>query len=118
MGHEVTGCEILNREEGKALVVAGCMSEFVLAFDGVGKKQWATPVGAPVKFLTVWGPDEALVAALQEGTVIVLSPSGEITHRTKLPSLPTALAVVGEKHDLIVVAGEDGVVRGMTIPSR
>ncbi len=118
LGDDVRGVEIITGADGQPLVVAGAMSEFISAFNGAGEKQWATAVGAPVRFTTtVRSGDEAMiVAALKDGTVVVLSKSGQAAHNIKLPSPPTALAVAGERHDLILVAGEDGVVRALAIP--
>ena len=39
------------------------------------------------------------------------APCARAPRRAACPSPPVALAVVGEKHDLVLAAGEDGIVR-------
>ena len=118
LGHEVTGCEIIRDEDARPLVVAGCRSQFIVAFDGAGRKRWATPVAAPVELMAMLGDENGVVAALKDGTVVLLSVSGEITHHANIAARPTALTVVGPDHDLILLAGEDGVVRALRAPHR
>jgi len=54
-----------------------------------------------------------IVAALGDGSVVTLSREGETTHRTQLDGRPSALTVTGERHDLILVAGEGGTVTAL-----
>ena len=114
LGHEVSGCQVLHTPSG-SIVVAGCQSGFVVAYDGSGRKAWATSVGAPVLFLDTIGDDVGLVAALRDGTLVQLDVAGNTVHHANLASVPTAICVVGEAHDLAIVAGTDGVVRAVRL---
>ncbi len=117
LGHEVTGVEIVTGSKGRPLIVAGSRSQFVSAFNGAGEKQWATPVGAPVMYLTTAGSsaDAVIVAALKDGSVVVLSTAGTITHRTRLQAQPVALTVTTGQHPLLLIADENGVVTALRI---
>jgi hypothetical protein len=119
LGHEVRGCDLIIGADGKPLVVAGSLSGFVTAFNGAGARQWATPVGGPVAFRKVagLGGRQSIIAALQSGGVVALSRTGKVTRRVLLPSRPAALAIAGEGADLLLVAGEDGVIRALSTTS-
>jgi outer membrane protein assembly factor BamB len=115
LGDAVRGCELVTGRDGEPLIVAGSLSGFVIGFDGAGDKQWVTAVGGPVAFMAVAGAGdtEAIIAALESGDVAALTRAGRITHRLRLPSRPTALATAGDRHQLILVAGENGAVQAL-----
>ena len=117
LGHDVTGVEIVTGSKGRPLIVAGSRSQFVSAFNGAGEKQWSTPVGAPVMHLTTAGSSEdaVIVAALKDGSVVVLSTAGTITHRGRLKAQPVALTVTTGQHPMILIADENGVVTALRI---
>jgi len=73
-----------------------------------------------VRFLAIapGQPRDAIVAALADGTVTVLSPDGALTHAAKLPAAPSAFALARPKDGpgLVLVAGEDNVVRALALP--
>ncbi|MBM4087309.1 MAG: PQQ-like beta-propeller repeat protein, partial [Planctomycetes bacterium] len=120
LGDDVRGVGIVHGDRGVRFVAAGSMTGFVTAFDGQGKKLWATAVGAPVRFLSIGPgqPREAIVAALADGTVALLDANGALTHAAKLPAAPSAFALARPKDGpgLVLVAGEDNVVRALALP--
>ncbi len=115
LGDSVRGVELVDGPDGLPLVVAGGYGEFVVAFNGAGEKQWATPMGAPVKYLTTAAPGGAqvIVAALMDGSVVTLDVAGAVTGKAATGVEPTALTVAGGEQQLIVVAGADNIVRGI-----
>jgi hypothetical protein len=94
------------------LIIAASLSGFVVAFDAGGTKQWAASLGAPVYFLETLRVGDAtrLVAVTKDGGVIVLSAAGELLQRGHTEATPVAMTVTADEH-LIIVAGDDGVVR-------
>ena len=115
LGDSVRGVEIVDGPDGMPLVVAGGYGEFIVAFNGVGEKQWATPMGAPVKFLTTAAPEgvEVIIAALMDGSIVTLDVTGAVTGKAATGVEPTALTVAGAEQQLIIVAGADNIVRGI-----
>lgn len=120
LGDGVEGVRILRAAGEKPLVVAGSLSGFVSAFNGAGKKQWATPVGAPVVFLALVesGKEQVVMAVCDDGRVVALSRNGKITHRLSLPAAPTAIAVPEGRKDILCVAAQDGTVTALVLPER
>ena len=115
LGDSVRGVELVDGPDGLPLVVAGGYGEFIVAFNGAGEKQWATPMGAPVKFLTTAAPEgvEVIIAALMDGSVVTLDVTGAVAGKAATGVEPTALTVAGAEQQLIVVAGADNTVRGI-----
>ena len=120
LGHNVKGVRILHGPDGKPLVVAGSLSEFVSAFDGSGRKRWATPVGAPVAFVDVLRgrKGQAIAAVCAGGEVVILTLKGEITHRSRIGADPVAVAVPERRKGLLCVATVDGKVTALALPER
>ena len=120
LGDDVKGVVIVKGPEGKALVVAGSASKFVTAFDGSGKKQWATPVRAPVLFLTSVRAKgrTSIVAACEGGQVLALDPSGKVTHRLKLDARPVAITTAKGHLAPVFIAAENGIVTAFTVPEK
>lgn len=119
MGAVVTGLEVVRDGDGKALLVAGSRSGFVVAFSGDGTKRWSTAVGGPVSYLaaTATAQGDVVVAALSAGTVAALTRDGQVFSTGTMPTGPTAMSVVGARDAaLILVAGSDGRVHAYGLP--
>ncbi len=118
LGDDVRGCEIVTAgPDGAPLVVAGGYGGFVLAFDGAGEKQWATPMNAPIKFMTsaTRAGSPVIVVALMDGAVVTLDHAGAVTGRVETGVEPTALTVAGVEQATAVVAGTDNTVRALAL---
>ncbi|MFW5868631.1 MAG: hypothetical protein ACOCX2_12490, partial [Armatimonadota bacterium] len=118
LGDDVRGCEVIRDADGSPLIVTGSTSEFLTAFAGSGEKRWATAVGGPVMEMTsaVIGGEQAVVAALSSGDVLVIGADGEIAWRGEVAGRPAALAVTAGAAPLIVVANEAGIVTAFEVP--
>jgi len=120
LGDDVRGVEIVRAGDGAPLIVTGATSEFVTAFEGSGAKRWSVAVGGPVLEMTsaVIGGEDAIVAALAGGEVLVLTAEGEIAWRARIDGRPAALTVTATDPPLIIVADDAGLVTAFEVGSR
>jgi hypothetical protein len=119
LGDDVRGTEIISAGDGTPLIVTGATSEFITAFDGSGVRHWATAVGGPVWQMTstIINGQWLIIAALEDGDILVLSAEGEIVARGAIAGRPTALTATAAEKPLIVAAADTGVLTAFEIPS-
>jgi outer membrane protein assembly factor BamB len=90
--------------DGKAEVIAGLDSGYLFALGGDGKVRWQLETGSAVLSLASASAGGDLIAGLRDGSLLVVSPKGEVLMRAPQPSAITKiLPLPGQAHRVLVL---------------
>jgi hypothetical protein len=105
--------------DGKAETIAGLDSGYLFALGGDGKVRWQVETGSAVlslEYATIRDKEsKVLIAALRDGSLLVVSPKGEVQMRAPQPSPVTRILPLQGQQRLLAL-DETNTVRLLEFP--